>query len=77
MKDYVFENQSASLDELFTVPKNTLRRDVKELVELGKIKKFTAALMIQPLYPFMIEDTLKFIADSSLKDITPLRVPLA
>jgi DeoR family myo-inositol catabolism operon transcriptional repressor len=42
IKDYVFEHQSASLDELmevFNVSKNTIRRDVQELVDLGEIKK--------------------------------------
>jgi DeoR family transcriptional regulator, myo-inositol catabolism operon repressor len=40
--DYVIEHQSASLDELvtvFDVSKNTIRRDVQELVERGELKK--------------------------------------
>jgi DeoR family transcriptional regulator, myo-inositol catabolism operon repressor len=40
--EYVIENQSASLDELvtaFDVSKNTIRRDVQELVERGEVKK--------------------------------------
>ncbi|UOQ45548.1 DeoR/GlpR family DNA-binding transcription regulator [Halobacillus salinarum] len=40
--DYVHQKQTASLDELvkeFNVSKNTIRRDVQELVEQGKLKK--------------------------------------
>jgi len=40
--EYVIENKSVSLDELvkvFNVSKNTIRRDVQELVERGEIKK--------------------------------------
>ncbi|MDR4949442.1 DeoR/GlpR family DNA-binding transcription regulator [Neobacillus cucumis] len=40
--DYVNEHQSASLDELvevFDVSKNTIRRDVQELVDRGDLKK--------------------------------------
>ncbi|WP_160722657.1 DeoR/GlpR family DNA-binding transcription regulator [Bacillus sp. USDA818B3_A] len=40
--DYVIEHQSASLDELvevFDVSKNTIRRDVQELVDRGDLKK--------------------------------------
>jgi DeoR family transcriptional regulator, myo-inositol catabolism operon repressor len=42
IKEYVNEHQSASLDELvsvFNVSKNTIRRDVQELVERGEFKK--------------------------------------
>ncbi|MBU8879267.1 DeoR/GlpR family DNA-binding transcription regulator [Bacillus sp. FJAT-29790] len=42
IEDYVFEHQTVSLDELvkvFDVSKNTIRRDIQELVELGEIKK--------------------------------------
>ncbi|CAH0346504.1 DeoR/GlpR family DNA-binding transcription regulator [Bacillus sp. CECT 9360] len=42
IQDYIFEHQTVSLDELvniFDVSKNTIRRDVQELVELGEIKK--------------------------------------
>ncbi|MDQ6600443.1 DeoR/GlpR family DNA-binding transcription regulator [Bacillus salipaludis] len=42
IQDYIFEHQTASLDELcdvFNVSKNTIRRDIQELVELGEIKK--------------------------------------
>ena len=42
IQDYIFEHQTVSLDELttvFNVSKNTIRRDVQELVERGKIKK--------------------------------------
>ncbi|WP_026575813.1 DeoR/GlpR family DNA-binding transcription regulator [Bacillus sp. UNC438CL73TsuS30] len=42
IQDYIFEHQNASLDELcsvFNVSKNTIRRDIQELVELGEIKK--------------------------------------
>ncbi|MFE5429669.1 DeoR family transcriptional regulator [Peribacillus simplex] len=39
MRDYVFENQIASLDELmevFNLSINTIRRDFQELVDLGE-----------------------------------------
>src|SRR5438067_7308491 len=42
IQEYVLEHQTVSLDELvkvFDVSKNTIRRDVQELVELGEIKK--------------------------------------
>src|SRR4051794_24735513 len=42
IQDYVLEHQSASLDELvkvFDVSKNTIRRDVQELVDRGELKK--------------------------------------
>jgi DeoR family myo-inositol catabolism operon transcriptional repressor len=42
IQEYVIENQSASLDELvdvFDVSKNTIRRDVQELVDRGDLKK--------------------------------------
>ena len=42
IKEYVFEHQTVSMDELvtvFDVSKNTIRRDVQELVDLGEIRK--------------------------------------
>ncbi|MEH7749409.1 DeoR/GlpR family DNA-binding transcription regulator [Neobacillus drentensis] len=42
IQEYVNEHQSASLDELvtvFDVSKNTIRRDVQELVDRGELKK--------------------------------------
>ncbi|MDM5336190.1 DeoR/GlpR family DNA-binding transcription regulator [Fictibacillus enclensis] len=42
IKEYVMEHESASLDELvmvFDVSKNTIRRDVQELVDNGELKK--------------------------------------
>ncbi|MBD1381115.1 DeoR/GlpR family DNA-binding transcription regulator [Metabacillus arenae] len=42
IQEYVLEHQTASLDELvkkFDVSKNTIRRDVQQLVERGEIKK--------------------------------------
>ncbi|MFD2215559.1 DeoR/GlpR family DNA-binding transcription regulator [Metabacillus endolithicus] len=42
IEDYIFQHQTVSLDELvevFDVSKNTIRRDVQQLVERGKIKK--------------------------------------
>ncbi|MDQ0199394.1 DeoR/GlpR family DNA-binding transcription regulator [Neobacillus ginsengisoli] len=42
IQEYVIEHQSASLDELvtvFDVSKNTIRRDVQELVDRGELKK--------------------------------------
>lgn len=42
IQDYIYEHQTVSLDELcdvFHVSKNTIRRDIQELIELGEIKK--------------------------------------
>jgi DeoR family myo-inositol catabolism operon transcriptional repressor len=42
IQEYVIEHQSVSLDELvtvFDVSKNTIRRDVQELVDRGELKK--------------------------------------
>ncbi|WP_026691960.1 DeoR/GlpR family DNA-binding transcription regulator [Peribacillus kribbensis] len=42
IQDYIFKHQTASLDELcnvFNVSKNTIRRDIQELVLLGEFKK--------------------------------------
>lgn len=42
IKDYVFEHESVSLDELvehFGVSKNTIRRDIEPLVDSGILKK--------------------------------------
>ncbi|OXM15419.1 DeoR/GlpR family DNA-binding transcription regulator [Paenibacillus herberti] len=42
MKEYVYQHESVSLDELmdhFQVSKNTVRRDVQELVDSGILKK--------------------------------------
>lgn len=42
IQDYIFLHQTVSLDELvkvFDVSKNTIRRDIQQLVERGKIKK--------------------------------------
>src|SRR5687768_13820474 len=42
IQDYVFAHETVSLDELvkvFNVSKNTIRRDVQQLVERGRIIK--------------------------------------
>lgn len=42
IQEYILEHETVSLDELttvFNVSKNTIRRDVQQLVERGKIKK--------------------------------------
>jgi len=42
IQEYVIEHQSVSLDELITVfevSKNTIRRDIQELVDRGELKK--------------------------------------
>jgi DeoR family myo-inositol catabolism operon transcriptional repressor len=49
IQEYVIENHSASLDELvsvFDVSKNTIRRDVQELVDRGKLKKVYGGVSI-------------------------------
>lgn len=47
--DYVRQKESASLDELvevFNVSKNTIRRDIQELAENGKITKIHGGVSI-------------------------------
>lgn len=42
IQEYILEHETVSLDELttvFNVSKNTIRRDIQQLVERGKIKK--------------------------------------
>jgi len=49
IQDYHFEHQTVSLDELttvFNVSKNTIRRDVQQLVDGGKIKKVYGGVAI-------------------------------
>ncbi|MED4053474.1 DeoR/GlpR family DNA-binding transcription regulator [Niallia taxi] len=49
IQDYVFEHETVSLDELvevFNVSKNTIRRDIQELVEEGELKKVYGGVAI-------------------------------
>lgn len=49
IQEYVLKNESASLDELvdvFQVSKNTIRRDVQELVESGEFKKVYGGIAV-------------------------------
>jgi len=59
IKDYVYQHQTVSLDELveeFGVSKNTIRRDVQQLVDAGDIKKVYGGVSVphshSPLEPF-------------------------
>jgi DeoR family transcriptional regulator, myo-inositol catabolism operon repressor len=57
IQDYVIEHQTASLDELvqvFNVSKNTIRRDIQELVDSGEMKKVYGGVAIydSPLISF-------------------------
>ncbi|MGG1690012.1 DeoR/GlpR family DNA-binding transcription regulator [Heyndrickxia ginsengihumi] len=57
IRDYVFEHQTVSLDELvkkFDVSKNTIRRDIQELVDSGEIKKVYGGVSVNhtSLEPF-------------------------
>ena len=57
LEDYIVKNESVTLDklcEVFDVSKNTIRRDVKELLENGSIKKIYGGVMInkKKLVPF-------------------------
>lgn len=57
IQEYIFEHQTVSLDELttaFNVSKNTIRRDVQQLVERGKIKKVYGGVAVNhaPLESF-------------------------
>lgn len=50
IQEYVLEHESASLDELvdiFNVSKNTIRRDVQELVENGEFKKVYGGITVK------------------------------
>jgi DeoR family myo-inositol catabolism operon transcriptional repressor len=49
IEQYVFEHQTVSLDELvkvFDVSKNTIRRDIQQLVERGTIKKIYGGVAV-------------------------------
>ncbi|NGP46106.1 DeoR/GlpR transcriptional regulator [Bacillaceae bacterium SIJ1] len=51
IEEYILEKESASLDELvtvFQVSKNTIRRDVQELVENGLFKKVYGGVAVKP-----------------------------
>jgi len=58
IKEYITKNESASLDELvsiFNVSKNTIRRDVQELIETGNFKKIYGGVAVaknKELLPF-------------------------
>src|SRR5699024_4864190 len=57
IQDYISKNQSASLDELvkkFDVSKNTIRRDVQEIVDEGNFKKVYGGVAVKakPLESF-------------------------
>ncbi|MBP9477842.1 MAG: DeoR/GlpR transcriptional regulator [Sebaldella sp.] len=57
IEDYILKNESVTLDklcEVFDVSKNTIRRDIKELLEDGSIKKIYGGVMInkKKLIPF-------------------------
>lgn len=59
IEEYVSKNQTASLDELvkvFNVSKNTIRRDIQELVERGDFRKVYGGIAINEknLNPFKI-----------------------
>ena len=57
VEEYILKNESVSLDKLcdvFKVSKNTIRRDIKELLEKRKIKKIYGGVTInqKKLVPF-------------------------
>lgn len=57
IEDYILKNESVTLDklcEVFNVSKNTIRRDIKELLEDGSIKKIYGGVTInkKKLIPF-------------------------
>lgn len=57
IKEYVFEHRTVSLDELmkkYGVSKNTIRRDIQELVEEGELKKVYGGVSVNDstLLPF-------------------------
>jgi Transcriptional regulators of sugar metabolism len=51
IQNYIYENKKVSLDELcekFGVSKNTIRRDIEEIVAGGNIKKIYGGVCVQP-----------------------------
>ena len=58
IEDYIYENKTVTLDQLcrvFDVSKNTIRRDIKELVEDGHFKKIYGGVTVKDnkdLLPF-------------------------
>jgi Transcriptional regulators of sugar metabolism len=57
IEEYILDNKTVTLDQLaniFNVSKNTIRRDVSELVEKGTIKKVYGGVSVNsnPLIPF-------------------------
>lgn len=57
IEEYILSNESVSLDSLcdsFKISKNTIRRDINELVKKGSVKKVYGGVtaIIKPLIPF-------------------------
>lgn len=57
IEEYIISNESVSLDslcEIFRISKNTIRRDINELVKKGTVKKVYGGVtsIIKPLIPF-------------------------
>jgi DeoR family myo-inositol catabolism operon transcriptional repressor len=58
IEDYIYENKTVTLDQLcrvFDVSKNTIRRDIKELIEGGHFKKIYGGITVKSnkdLLPF-------------------------
>ncbi len=56
IKEYIYQNKTVTLDQLceeFQVSKNTIRRDIDELVETEKIKKIYGGVTVDGFKPMV------------------------
>ncbi|GAA4296198.1 DeoR/GlpR family DNA-binding transcription regulator [Anaerocolumna aminovalerica] len=59
IKEYIYQNKTVTLDQLceeFQVSKNTIRRDIDELVETEKIKKIYGGVTVDGFKPMVSFD---------------------
>ena len=79
VEEYILKNESVSLDKLcdvFKVSKNTIRRDIKELLEKGKIKKIYGGVTINQKKLVPIEErNIKNHAEKNLTRTPPPHSP--
>lgn len=71
IKDYIYQNKTVTLDQLceeFQVSKNTIRRDIDELVTTEKIKKIYGGVTVEGYKP-MISFDERNISNLHLKQL--------
>ena len=71
IEDYIYENKTVTLDQLcrvFDVSKNTIRRDIKELVEDGHFKKIYGGVTVKDNKE-LVEDSDVIFIDSGTTTI--------